>query len=225
MLDQIDQGMTYQGLQFLLSEFFINWLANKKGSMRPGPWEQYDRVVRKYINPNLGNFKLQELRTDQIQRFYTRLLNQNIGIPTIQKVHTVLRSGLSQAERMSLITRNPIRAVIVPKAPAKEMQILDGGQVSQFIIAIKGHRWEALYHLAFATGMRQMELLGLKWSDIDWVNHKIRIERQLERKLIEDPKFAPTKTKAGKRYPARARGTLRRVDCQSVIKSHIPIPV
>jgi len=199
MKAQIDEGLTYRGSQFTLSEFLTTWLGNKKGSMRPGPWGQYNRAVEKYINPPLGKIKLQELRPDQIQRFYTRLQDQDIGVPTIRKIHTVLRSALSQAEKMSLITRNPAKAVIVPNAPTKEMRILDDRQVNQFIITLMGHRWEALFHLALATGMRQMELLGLKWSDVDWVNNKIRVERQLERNLNKGIRFAPTKTKAGKR--------------------------
>lgn len=151
---QIDEGLTYQGSQFRLSEFLSTWLITKKGSMRPGPWQQYNLVIRLYIDPALGKYKLQELRTEQIQRLYTRFSENDVGIPTIQKIHTVLRSALSQVEKMSLITRNPAKALIVPNAPQKEMQILDETQVNQLLIEIRGHRWEALYYLALAAGMR-----------------------------------------------------------------------
>ncbi len=54
-----------------------------------------------------------------------------------------------------------------PKEPATEMDIVNKSQVSQLLIAGNGHRLEVLFHLALVTGARQMELLGLKWSDLD----------------------------------------------------------
>jgi site-specific recombinase XerD len=49
-----------------------------------------------------------------------------------------------------------------PKEPAEEMKILDESQVSLLLIAALDTRLEAVLHLALATGMREMELLGLK---------------------------------------------------------------
>ena len=137
--------------------------------------------TRLYILPNLGNIKLKDLRPDQIQWMYNHLLEQNIGIPTVRKVHTVLHSALAQAEKLGMINRNPVSATQPPKAPDREMAFLTDSQVSQLLIALQGHRLEALIHLAIVTGMRQMELLGLKWTDLDWTRRTIKVERQLDR--------------------------------------------
>ena len=59
------------------------------------------------------------------------------------------------------------------------MKILDESQVSQMLVAAFGYRLEALYYLAVTTGMRQSEIVGLKWTDLDWVNQTLRVERQL----------------------------------------------
>jgi integrase len=61
------------------------------------------------------------------------------------------------------------------------MQILNESQVSQMLIAAHGNRLEAILHLAVATGVRQMEFLGLKWTDLDWVKQTLKVERQLLR--------------------------------------------
>ena len=61
------------------------------------------------------------------------------------------------------------------------MATLSESQVSQLLIAAMNHRWQALFHLAITTGTRQMELLGLKWSDLDWQQQTLKIERQLVR--------------------------------------------
>jgi integrase len=99
-----------------------------------------------------------------------------------------------------MITRNPASLAIRPKAPPKEMNFLDDNQVQTLLISLIEHRWEALFHLAVVSGMRQMEILGLKWSDLEWNNEIIKVDRQLSRKQNgEDVQFAPLKTKFSKR--------------------------
>jgi integrase len=76
------------------------------------------------------------------------------------------------------------------------MKVLDEGQVSQFLISILGHRWEALFYLAIATGMRRGELLGLKWEDIDWLKQTVKVARQIR---PGGQSFQPLKTRFSRR--------------------------
>jgi len=68
-----------------------------------------------------------------------------------------------------------------PQKPAVEMKILDESQVSQLLIAARGGRLEGLLQLTLTTGMRQMELVGLKWTDLDWIKRPPKTKRQLAR--------------------------------------------
>jgi integrase len=79
------------------------------------------------------------------------------------------------------------------------MAILSENQVSQLLVAAKGHRLEALFHLAITTGIRESEVLGLMWSDLDWIKRSLKIERQLERPHGEGVQFSAPKTAFGKR--------------------------
>jgi integrase len=88
------------------------------------------------------------------------------------------------------------------------MAILNESQVSQMLVAAKGHRWEALYHLAVISGMRQMELLGLKWTDLDWIRQVLRVERQLIRPGKHGVQFSAPKTRFGKRSILLGRRTV-----------------
>jgi integrase len=97
---------------------------------------------------------------------------------------------------------------MLPRIPEKEMKILDEDQVTQFLIAAKGSRYEALLHLAVTTGMRQMELLGLKWEDLDWNEQTIRVERQLERPRGEGTRFSAPKTRHGRQTLTLGRNSL-----------------
>jgi integrase len=76
------------------------------------------------------------------------------------------------------------------------------------LVAAKGHRWEALYHLAIVTGMREAELLGLKWTDLDWIRKYLKVERQLQRADGNGVQFTPPKTWYGNRSVALGENTI-----------------
>lgn len=133
----------------------------------------------------------------------------DIGVHTIRKVHTVLNSALNHAVKSFLITRNPASFAIQPSLPEKEMDILDEAQVDQFLETATGHRWEMLYQLAILTGMRQMEILGLQWKDMDWSRKTILVDRQLVRTDLDSPRFITPKTRHGRRSIALGPKTIK----------------
>jgi integrase len=198
-LGHIDAGMTFDSTKVTLEEFMDDWLSTARISLRKTTWTHYNQVTHQYVIPSIGKVKIRELRPHIIQRLYNHLLDQEVGTWTVIKIHTVLHSALAYAVDTGLIPRNPVAATIPPKEPAKEMRILDESQVSQMLLAAKGSRFEALLQLAVTTGMRQMEILGLTWSDLDWVNQILKVERQLVRSRGKGISFAPPKTKFGRR--------------------------
>jgi len=98
-----------------------------------------------------------------------------------------------------LIYRNPATVVYQPKLKEAEMKVLDENQVRSLLIAAKGHRLEALFKLEVTSGLREGEILGLKWSDLDWENHQLKIQRQLQRVPGVGIVFSEPKSAAGRR--------------------------
>jgi integrase len=115
------------------------------------------------------------------------------------------------AERQGLIVRNPAKVVSTPKVSTKEMSILDDNQVRQFMITAQESRFAALYYLAVTTGLRQGELLGLKWHDVDWASSHIHVRRQLQRVTGKGMEFTEPKTKAGRRRVELGQEALQRL--------------
>jgi len=100
-------------------------------------------------------------------------------------------------------------AVDKPKVKhPRRIVVLQSEQIQQFLIAADGHLHEALYHLAITTGMREGEILGLKWSDLDWDRGWIRIQRQVQRVDGVGLVFAEPKTQFGNRVLALGPVTL-----------------
>ena len=197
--NQISDGLTYASTQLTLGEYLDGWLTNKKATRRYATWIHYQLLVQRYINPALGTIKLKDLRTVHVQGLINQLLNSGTGIYTIRKVNDVLKCALNLAIRQDMILRNPVKSAVIPEKPHKEMKILSEDQVSRLLVAAKGHRLEALFHVTVTTGVRESEVLALKWPDVDWVKHTLKVERQLERPHGEGVQFTPPKTAFGKR--------------------------
>ena len=176
--DQIDQGLTYDDERTTLGKFMEGWLATKKSQLRNASNEQYCMMSRLYIEPELGSIRLKDLGSGRIQELYDELSKSGKRARTIRIVHVILHMCLEHAKQLGLIARNPTEFCNVPKSPKIEISIWDEDQINKFLVFIHGHRNENLYYLALATGMRRGELLGLKWQDVDWVNHRLLIRRQ-----------------------------------------------
>jgi integrase len=93
----------------------------------------------------------------------------------------VLHKALSQVVKWSLIPRNATEAATAPRPSPKEMRPLSAEEVRRLMEAVVGDRLEALRVLAVHTGMRQGELLALKWTDVDLEAGKVSVRRTLTR--------------------------------------------
>lgn len=197
--EQKANGLSIQGAKITVGAYLEVWLANIQSTLRPRTWEQYASSVRNHLKPSLGDVRLGELQPLQIQSCYTLLRRKGLGDRTVQVVHGVLHRALVVAHRQGLIGRNLASAVERPKVRHKEMQHLNENQARALLIAAMGKRDEALYHIALKTGMRQGEILGLRWFDLDWSSGELHVKRKLQRVTGQGLVFSEPKTRAGSR--------------------------
>jgi integrase len=199
MQNQVDQGFTYKVSQMTVESFITEWFSTARNALREKIAPQYDRLIQTRIIPHLGKILLVNLHLDRVDRFYADLGNEKVGKRSIRYVHSVLHRAMEKAVKMNYILRNPAHGATLPRIQHFEMQVLDESQVLQFTIAAKDSRNEALYLLAITTGMRQGELFGLKWLDIEWNKEIIHIRRQVQRVPKRGLIFNEPKTHAGRR--------------------------
>jgi integrase len=198
-LDQIDQGMTFEGQKVTLSSYLREWIAVKKTALRPKTAFEYDRLINRLIEPHLGKVPLKDLTLHRVSVFYERLAAQGVGLANIRYAHRVLHCALEQAARMGMISRNPAHGATLPKRPYREMKTLNEAQVTSLLVAVSKSRFRALFHLAVTTGMRFSELRGLTWSDVDWIKGTITVKRQINQLPRQGPTVGAPKTHSGVR--------------------------
>lgn len=187
-VQQQKQGMLVATPQQTVGQFLTDWLENTfKQSVRPRTYERYEEVIRLHLVPVLGKHQLQKLSAQHVQAFYARKLKEGLSPSTVVYYHSVLHNALATAVKWGLVARNVCDLVTPPRKARFEIQPFTAEQVQRFLAASRGHKWEALFTLALATGMRQGELLGLKWQDINFATGTLQVRRVLTRIPREGP--------------------------------------
>jgi integrase len=162
--------------------FLEGWLADVvRPRLRPSTHRSYACVVRVHLVPGLGHRPLARLTPQEVQRFLNAVAASGRSPRTVAICRAVLRQALGQAERWGMVTRNVARLAEPPRVPRRPVVPFDPDQARRFLGAIAGDRLEALYVVALAVGLRQGELLGLSWSDIDLEQGTLRVRRALQR--------------------------------------------
>lgn len=109
-------------------------------------------------------------------------------------LHGVLHRALKDAERMGLVQRNVTQQVRAPRRNSVEVESMTEDQANVFLVAAQGDRWEALYVLALTTGMREGELLGLRWNDVNldgkYLQVRVAVQEAGQGYVLAEPKTA-----------------------------------
>ena len=177
-----DGGLIFDAGSLTVGDYLYRWLSNSvKDTVRERTYERYEEILRLHVKPALGRLKLKALTPAHLQDFYRDRLDNGFSPATVQKIHVILHKALSQAVSWSLVPRNAGEAVRAPRPAPKEMQPLSPDEARRLLETAGGDRLEALYVLAIHTGMRQGELLGLKWENVDLAANAIRVRHTLLR--------------------------------------------
>lgn len=189
-----NDGLVFDAENLKLSDYLDRWLNDSvKGSVKPVTHESYARLVHNHISPDLGRVKLDKLSPAHLQGLYRSKLDAGLSPRTVQYLHVVLHRALKQALRWGFVPRNVAEAVDPPKVHREEIRPLSAAQTRQLLGAAKEDRLEALYVLAIHCGLRQGELLGLAWDDVDLEAGTLQVRRTLSGKTFTTPKTAKSR--------------------------------
>ncbi len=178
-MSDADRGLVFDAGTLTVGQYLDKWLPNIKDTVRPRTWERYEQLVRVHIKPALGPKKLKDLTRAHVKGLYRDRLDSGSSPRTVQYIHVTLHKALNDALADNLIPRN-VSDGLKPSRPRRyEIHPLDPEQAKTFLEAASGDRYEALYVLAIHYGLRQGELLGLKWSDVDLDAGTLQVRRTM----------------------------------------------
>jgi integrase len=187
-------GLVFDDENMTVGEYVTRWLEDSaKGGLAHRTYANYKLQLRRHIVPAIGRVKLAKLNPAHVQGLYAAKLREGLKPSSVRYMHSVLRRSLEQAVRWNLIPRNQAAIVDPPKVWKEEIKPLDPEQARAFLRAAgeAGDRYEALYVLSLAAGLRMGEALGLKWSDVDLAGGSLRVNRQLQRMRREEDAGKP----------------------------------
>jgi len=166
-----------------------SWLEYKKPNIRPSTHEQYQGHVNNHLTPYFGNTKINRVNFNAIEKFIIHCRDKGVTSPTLKKFLVTLGSILKYTVQKGYCEFNPVREIEKPKVTQKKsIDILNPKEIRALIDNTANQKSRCFYTLTAMSGMRQGELLGLKWTDIDWFNCQVHVRRTFNHGQFHEPK-------------------------------------
>ncbi|MBN2026601.1 MAG: site-specific integrase [Actinobacteria bacterium] len=161
---------------YKFSEFCERFLKAKKGRVKDLTLTFYKMTINNYLKPYLGDMRLSEITPSKVNSLIEYLSDNGKSITTQGKAMRTLRVILRWAVTLELIPRDPTAAIRVPKTRRKELTIITPEQYKKLLSACAEDLYD-LVAIAGLAGLRQGEIVALRWKDIDFEYGVIRVMR------------------------------------------------
>lgn len=182
-----------------VAEFMARWLEDSVRAKAAGTtFDRYTGIVKRQINPKIGGVKLAKITPAHVQGLLSSMEADGFKPASLLYAYSVLRRAMNVALRWGFIARNPTSVVDPPKPKYREITPLNAEQARALLKASESHRLHALFVLALQTGMRQGELFGLHWQDVDLERGTLTVRHTLE-EIKGVLRLKEPKSKAGRR--------------------------
>ena len=198
-------GLPLPDTHLTFGAWLTEWLASlpvsgaRTKGLKPATIDYYTGYVQTHLlRSELAAKPLAKLEATDLERLYRRMTTSTadgglgLSSTTAHHLHAVVHRALAKAVRQGKVARNVAELVDEDARPTvhrQEMSVLADGDLERFLEVIRGERLEALYVLAVREGMRQGEILALRWRDVDLVGGVLAVTASLQSdRTIGEPK-------------------------------------
>ena len=172
-----------------LAQYAASWLEGLEGLVQPSTVEAYAGRLQRHVLPRLGERRLDEIDVDDILALISALRKQSYSGTTIVATLTPLSRLFNHAVRRGLIEVNPVSKLDRserPRVSRQERPVLNPEEIGRLLEAA-APRFRTLLATAILSGIRQGELLGLHWRDVDFDNQVIHVRTAARSKATGRP--------------------------------------
>lgn len=187
--------------------YLARWLETSKQDVRPSTWRQREGSIRAYVIPALGRIRLARLAPSDVEGMTAGIIASGLSPTTAAHARVILRRALADAQRDGLVARNVAGLARPPRLERRELEYLDAAQLRKLLDGTAADDLGPLLAVAATTGLRQGELLGLRWQDVDTKARTLTVRRAMARAWDGGFRLAEPKTARSRRtidLPTRA---------------------
>jgi integrase len=154
-------------------------------------------LLRLHVRPYLGTKPIQAIRPEDLNRLYTDL-HQKLAPRTVKHIHRVLTRAFGHAAKWDVVKRSVMSRVDTPKVPMTEAAVLQLAEIPKMLAGLRGKPLYSIAVIALGGGLRRGEILGLRWSDVNFDAGTVHVAQALEQ------------TRAGLRFKSPKNSRSRR---------------
>ena len=191
-----------QATDMLVDAWFDYWIGIKKQTVRPNTVRNYSERYERNIKGVIGNKLLTDVKPIHCQKIFSDMADEGYKTTTIYQTRIALYNMFEFARENDVLIANPCKKSLKSDMgkPSDKKEALTIDAQKKFLEAVVGYSYENQYRFVLQTGLRTGELIGLKWSDIDFENRTMKIERTMEyRYKVGEWRVGPPKSKSGYR--------------------------
>jgi integrase len=166
--DRDKRHMRRAGQRWTVAAWLEHWLEQiARPALRPNSYEAYRNAVRTHLIPALGKHRLDRLEPEHLERLYRRMIVDGARPGNAHQVHRTARTAIGEAHRRGYVSRNVAALAKPPRVEVEEVEPYTVEEVRAILAAAELVPNRARRAIALALGLRQGEVLGLRWSDVD----------------------------------------------------------
>ena len=191
-----------QATDMIVDAWYDYWIGIKKQTVRPNTVRNYTERYERNIKKVIGSKLLTEVKPVHCQKIFSDMAEEGYNTTTIYQTRIALYNMLEFARENDVIITNPCKKSVKSDMgkPSEKKEALTIDVQKKFLDAVVGYSYENQYCFILQTGLRTGELTGLRWSDIDFDNRTMKIERTMEyRYKVGEWRVGPPKSKSGYR--------------------------
>ena len=195
LLASLDKGVYTPPGKLTVAGLLDQWLQGYvKTNCSIRTQDAIQSIIGHHLTPALGHVQLKQLQAPAIQAYYSQALEKPLSPRSVHYHHRLLKQALKYAVQQGYLGRNPCDLVYPPSPKGKPMRTLTQSEVTDLLIAASSNTHYPIIYTAVSTGLRQAELLGLRWRDIDVSSRSISVNRVLYKRRgicqFNEPKTA-----------------------------------